>query len=96
MNETLFEQFLLEDEGITSKNKAVSTRMSKGRAVEKNFGSLDIIVASDIEMHRVLVEINQKMKNANGSYSNALRKYYTFKNGRDFPRIADFEREHNM
>jgi len=96
MNETLFENFLLDDEGITSKNKAVSTRMSKARAVEKNFGSLENIVVSDDKMYRVLVAINNEMKNGNGCYSNALRKYYTFKNGRDFPHISDYAREHQL
>jgi len=94
MDEVAFEQFLDADKGITSK-KAVSTRMSKARAVEKIFGSLDRIVSSDAEMLRVLLAINNKMNNVKGGYSNALRKYYTFKNGRIFPKIDAYDFENS-
>ena len=94
MNESAFEAFLIKDEGIISKNKAVSSRMSKTRSVENEFGmSLDSIVQADISMYQTLIAINQRMSNGNGSYSNALRKYYIYKNGREFPRIRQFESE---
>ena len=35
--------------------------------------------------------INSKMNNKNGAYSNALRKYYIFKTGKVFPRLAKYE-----
>lgn len=94
MLEYEFEKYLIDDESIVSKKKAVSTRLSKGRAVENTLGmSLDTIVSSDINMYRALLEINSKMRNQNGAYSNVLRKYYTFKNNKVFPRLKDFEIE---
>ena len=42
-------------------------------------------------MYKSLIEINQKLKNHNGAYSNALRKYYIFKNKKAFPQIRDYE-----
>ncbi len=94
MLESEFERYLLDDKNITSKVKAVATRMSKARAVEETLKtSLDTIVSSDTRMHRALLEVNEKMKNHNGAYSNALRKYYIFKNHKVFPQIHAFERD---
>lgn len=94
MLEAEFEKYLLDDENITSKNKAVQTRMSKARAVEATIrNSLDTIVSNDRVMYQALLEINSKMKNQNGAYSNALRKYYTFKNSKIFPQISAYERQ---
>lgn len=90
--ENEFENFLLDDAGIKSKDKAVASRMSKARAVERTLNtSLDFVVSDDRRMYEALVNINQKMKNSNGAYSNALRKYYTFINKRDFPQIKTYE-----
>jgi len=94
MLEVEFEKYLVSDENIISKSKAVSTRLSKARAVENVLGvTLDTIVSSNLEMYNALIEINRKMKNQNGAYSNALRKYYTFKNSKIFPQISTFEKE---
>jgi len=93
MLEAQFEKYLLADENITSKDKAVSTRMSKARAVEKALNvSLDTIVSDEIAMYQALCNINSLMKNQNGAYSNALRKYYAFRNNKTFPQISAFER----
>ncbi|MDD3305831.1 MAG: hypothetical protein PHO29_01875 [Acetobacterium sp.] len=91
MQESKFMDYLINDSNITSKNKAVSSRMSRARAVEKTLNlSLDEIVDDDKKMYQSLIRINEEMKNANGNYSNALRKYYTFKTGKKFPRIEEF------
>lgn len=45
---------------------------------------------------KALILIKQKMRDGQGNFSNALRKYYIFKNGRKFPRILDFERENRL
>ena len=91
MLEFEFERFLREDTNIRSKEKAVATRLSKGRKKEKMFSkSLDSIVKTEKGMFEMLKQINQTMPNSNGNYSNALRKYYEFKNGRKFPKIRDF------
>lgn len=92
MIEDKFEEFLIKDSNITSKDKAVRTRVSKARAVEEMIGeSLDYIVADDDRMYNALLLINSNMNNSNGAYSNALRKYYIFKNQKEFPRISNYK-----
>lgn len=92
MLESEFKKFLCDDPNIRSE-KAVSTRLSRGRAIEAKFGEkLDFIVATDNHMFAMLKLINETMPNSNGVYSNALRKYYEFKNdGRKFPKIKDYD-----
>lgn len=92
MIEDKFEEFLIKDSNITSKDKAVRTRLSKARAVEEMLGeNLDFIVTNDDKMYNALLLINSNMNNGNGAYSNALRKYYIFKNQKEFPRISDYK-----
>ena len=77
MIESAFEEFLSKEITITSKDKAVRTRMSKARAVEKMLGeNLDSVVNNDEKMYNALLLINTNMNNKSGNYSNALRKYY--------------------
>lgn len=91
MLESKFIEYLTADTSITSKDKAVKTRMSKARAVEKTLNvSLDALVEDDMKMYQALVTINETMNNNNGAYSNSLRKYYTFKTGKEFPRLTEF------
>jgi len=93
MDETKFESFLADDTSITSKYKAVKTRLSKARSVEKCLKTdLASIVCDDDKMYQALLSINDLMNNRNGVYSNALRKYYVFRNGYEFPMIAEDER----
>lgn len=92
MIEAAFEDFLSNDVAITSKDKAVNSRMSKARAVEKILGeNLDFIVNDDKKMYKALLLINRNMNNNNGAYSNALRKYYIFRNKNEFPKISEFK-----
>ncbi|MHB8128482.1 MAG: hypothetical protein ACYDEX_05755 [Mobilitalea sp.] len=91
MLEMKFEEFLTNEVTITSKEKAVRSRMSKARAVEKVLGeSLDYIISTDEKMYNALLAIDFNMNNKSGAYSNSLRKYYTFKTGKIFPRIAEY------
>lgn len=77
MRETEFENFLNADSNIVSKTKAVRSRISKARMVERHFNiSLDAIVSDNDKMYNILVRIKQEMKDTNGNISNALRKYY--------------------
>lgn len=92
MLENEFYKFLLEDESIKSKDKAVRSRISKARSVENMLDeNLDFIVSDDNRMLKALLKINENMNNKNGAYSNALRKYYLFKNEKEFPRLSRFK-----
>ena len=92
MRESDFETFLTEDSSIKSKTKAVNSRLSKARSVERYFEiCLDAVVSDDEQMFSTLVKIKQEMKDTNGNISNALRKYYEFSNGKRFPTLAEYK-----
>jgi predicted DNA-binding ribbon-helix-helix protein len=91
MREADFERFLDADSNITSKDKAVRSRMSKARKIEQHFYmSLDAVVADDNMMYDILSRIKNELSDYNGAISNALRKYYLFVHGHEFPRLCDF------
>ncbi len=92
MREADFENYLLTDEKIVSKIKAVRSRVNKARMVERHFKiSLDDIVCDDETTYKTLLIIKAEMKDTNGNISNALRKYYVFANNKRFPALADYE-----
>jgi hypothetical protein len=79
MRETEFENFLNADSNIVSKTKAVRSRISKARMVERHFNiSLDAIVSDNDKMYNILVRIKQEMKDTNGNISNALTDTESF------------------
>ena len=91
MRETEFESYLLADKKIVSKEKAVRSRISKGKMIEKHFGmSLDSIVNDDDKTYDTLLRIKAEMKDQNGTVSNALRKYYAFANNKVFPALSEY------
>ena len=90
MDEEGYTRFL-ESQGLSA--NGINTRKSKAKDVIKIIGKdLDIIVADDEEMYHAILELEQIDDPAHKPRQNALRKYYTFRNGRDFPRIADYEK----
>ena len=92
MRESDFESYLLADESIKSKIKAVRSRMGKARMIEKHFATpLDRIVCDDKKMYQTLLRIKAEMKDTNGNLSNALRKYYVFTNDKLFPTLSEYE-----
>jgi len=92
MKELEFESYLLADENIVSKTKAVRSRISKGKLIERNFNeSLDSIVSDDDKTYKALLRIKAEMKDQNGTVSNALRKYYDFINDKAFPVLSEFQ-----
>lgn len=59
MRENEFRRFLQFDSGIISKDKAVSTRINKGKSIENKYCiSLDAIVSQDLTMYKYLLKIN--------------------------------------
>lgn len=91
MREAEFEKYLIGDDAIISKTKAVASRMSRARAIERHFNkSLDSIVSDDEQTYIVLLQIKAKMNDHNGNLSNALRKYYIFANGKSFPSLSEY------
>lgn len=93
MRDAEFAKYLDADANIKSKDKAVRSRMTKARKVEQHFNiSLDSVVADDNKVFDILCRIKKELNDSNGAISNALRKYYLFANGREFPKLSDYRR----
>ncbi|MCP2034138.1 hypothetical protein L1279_001121 [Planomicrobium sp. HSC-17F08] len=93
MRHSEFERFLVESEGIQSKKKAVVSRIAKALKVERDLKvNLDNIVSDDDKTYELLLKIRENMNEANGVYQNSVRKYYLFKNGKEFPRLNHYEK----
>ncbi|MHA6258829.1 hypothetical protein ACXYMX_02830 [Sporosarcina sp. CAU 1771] len=93
MRELEFKRFLAESEGIVSKDKAVVSRVSKALKVERDLRvNLDSVVIDDEKMYNLLLQIRTQMNETNGVYQNAVRKYYLFVNGKEFPRMKTYEK----
>lgn len=90
--ETEFEKFLLQEKTINSK-KAVLSRMSKARKAEDILGhTLDTIVSDDDLMYDSLVALKPHEDPAHTPMQNAVRKYYKFRNGKEFPQLRYYKR----
>ncbi len=93
MRDTEFAKYLDTDTNITSKDKAVRSRITKARKIEQHFNvSLDSVVADDNKMFDILRRIKKELNDSNGAISNALRKYYLFANEHEFPKLSDYRR----
>ena len=92
LHENDFLEYMNEDNNIISKSYAIKSRVNKAKAVERHFNhSLDELVLNDETMYQTLIRIKSEMKDTNGTISNALRKYYQFKNNRSFPKLKEYE-----
>lgn len=88
MLETEFRAFL-ENDG--KGEKAVNARISRLNKVEKLLGkSADAAVDGDENMLSAIRSI-QSHDEVRQPLANALRKYYLFKNKKEFPRMADID-----
>jgi hypothetical protein len=94
LREEQFISFLEKDSNIESKDKAVKSRISKARRVEGQFHvNLDVVVRDDQSTFELLKKLRESIDLvANGSYGNAVRKYYKFVNQKDFPTLAQYQR----
>lgn len=88
MLENEFRDFL-ESEG--KGEKAINARVTRLNKVEKLLGkSADSAVDGDENMLSALRSL-QSLDEIRQPLSNALRKYYLFKNKKEFPRMADID-----
>ena len=87
-----FEMFLMSERTINSQ-KAVSSRLSKARKAEGILGhELDVIVADDNLMYDSLIALKPHEDPAHTPMQNAVRKYYKFQNGKEFPQLRYYKR----
>ena len=83
-----FERFLEEKKYTRG---AVRSRLSRANTSEELIGTtLDTAAADDEEMYKALLKIRDH--DNNGNLQNAVRLYYEYRNGRKFPRLAEYER----
>lgn len=93
MREEEFAKFLINDNQINSKDKAVRSRISKARLVEERFNvNLDQIVKDDKKVYDLLIRIKEELKDNNGAIQNSVRKYYIFVNKTAFPTLSKYEK----
>ena len=84
MQDKLFREFLEQSGQFTE--KAVTSRIAKANAAERIIGySLDTVVADDNKMFDALVFLRPHENPKHNPMQNAVRKYYIFKNGKEFP-----------
>ncbi|WP_018759513.1 hypothetical protein [Paenibacillus terrigena] len=87
---TDYKDFLINEDSIWSKKAAVSSRLSLARKIEQQFElSLDEVVSDDILTYCLLRVL--KLRDHHNNRQNVLRKYYLYMNGREFPKLAQFE-----
>ena len=80
----------LESQNLSQ--KGIISRKTKLCAAEEYIGkSLDEVVCDDNEMYRALLKLQEVDDPAHAPRQNALRKYYAFKNGKEFPRLNSFK-----
>ena len=85
-----FQLFLQHDPSIIS-DKAVISRIAKAQKAEQILGhSLDYIVSNDDIMFESLILLQSYENPAHNPMQNAVRKYYKFLRGKDFPRLNDY------
>lgn len=90
MDELGFRTSLEVDENNLTGN-GINFRISKGRKAEEILGmDLDDVVSSDAAMFSTLKKLQDYENPAHNPMQNAVRKYYIFRNGKEFPRKKDF------
>lgn len=77
-------RIFLQKEGKTE--KAIDTRITRLNKIESTIGNVDLIVSNNETMKRALCII-KNIDCVKQPLSNALRRYYKFKNKTDFPQM---------
>lgn len=99
MREVEFRQFLINNSDIESKVKVVNSRVAKALMVERQLNvNLDNDVKDDEKMYSLLLQIQKELNDGlhHDVYQNAVRKYYLFVNGSEFPRIKQYEKTRSL
>ncbi|SHJ58882.1 hypothetical protein SAMN02745136_00470 [Anaerocolumna jejuensis DSM 15929] len=86
MDIELYRKNLEKDEKISSED-GIKSRISRIQNIEAIFGvDVDKAVKDDGIMLNALTIIKNSKVPRPDNYSNALRKYYLYENGKEFPR----------
>lgn len=91
LQDKIFREFL-EQSGQFTK-KAITSRVAKANVAEHIIGcSLDVVVADDDKMFDALVALQPHEDPKHNPMQNAVRKYYIFKNGKEFPQLRYYKK----
>ena len=91
MQDKLFREFLEQSEQLTQ--KSIISRVARAKAAERIIGfSLDIVVGDDDKMFDALVALHPYENPKHNPMQNAVRKYYIFKNGKEFPQLRYYKK----
>ena len=91
MNEKEFSIYLQNDKNKLTE-KGIKSRITKAKKAEIILSKdLDFIVKSDKLMINALNHLQEFEDRKHNPMQNALRKYYKFINGKEFPRKKEFE-----
>lgn len=94
MDEEGFVRFLERQELAQN---GINTRKNLANKIIEIIGKdLDDIVADDESMYNAIMVLQNIDNPAHKPRQNALRKYYAFKNGKEFPRIKTYENEREI
>ena len=90
MRENDFENFLKTDPDIISVG-GVKSRLAHAKKAEEILGlSLDVVVSNDDTMYDAMKELRKHENPIRAQKQNAVRKYYKFCNGKEFPRMKSY------
>lgn len=79
-------------EGQRLSSAGIATRKRKLVEAYEYIGKdLDAVVSDDDKMYDALIKLQEVDDPAHTLRQNALRKYYTFKNGKEFPRLSKYK-----
>ncbi|MED1469273.1 hypothetical protein [Bacillus salipaludis] len=81
---------------LTTSDKSVVAIISKCLSIERKINiDLDDVVVDEEKTYQALLKVQTELndKSIHGVYQNALRKYYFFINGFQFPSIKTYEQK---
>lgn len=91
MRENDFEIFLNKEPSISS-GKSIERRLRYAKEAEKILNEeLDVIVKDDDTMNQALEKLKNSDSKEHSHLQNILRKYYKFSNGKEFPKLKDYQ-----
>ena len=92
MQEEFFMNSMEHDPKLSGEHGA-QTRKSLAMKAEEILGmDLEVIVADDDLMYDSLVKLKPLENPKKNPMQNALRKYYYYRNGKEFPRLNCYQR----
>ena len=86
-----FEEFL---RGQKQTGGGILSRLSRANRAEGIVGNLDAVASDDEKMYKALLLLKEEEQKTgdHNNLQNAVRKYYQYRNGHEFPKLKDYER----